>query len=293
MVYGHVGTLGSTMRRGSIQAWRHGEALLEHGCLLSGEPSSVPRHVHDEFQISVELTGPVQYQIEGRSQRVEAGELIVISPGVAHEMSDPGPRSPVGEYRVAYVPVEMVRALTAGAGCALRDASVITQAEIVSRFSTYHQASQHGLLRRELDALLASFLTVVRPLLDASPSLLPIRRRFTCELYARLDSAKDFLLRDLTSNPSVMELSEHAKLGVSEMNREFSRRFGIPPHRFLLGARIDRAKRMLLRGDAINAVAFATGFVDQAHFTRHFKRIVQITPGNYIALRERTYKTRT
>ncbi|MEO0537631.1 MAG: helix-turn-helix transcriptional regulator [Cyanobacteria bacterium P01_A01_bin.123] len=36
-------------------------------------------------------------------------------------------------------------------------------------------------------------------------------------------------------------------------------------------------------GQAIADVAIDTGFADQSHFTRHFKRFVRVTPGQYVS----------
>ena len=63
--------------------------------------------------------------------------------------------------------------------------------------------------------------------------------------------------------------------------RCFSRRFGIAPHRYLLGRRIDAARGRLLQGEPIAQVATGVGFHDQAHLTRHFKRHVGTTPARY------------
>lgn len=60
--------------------------------------------------------------------------------------------------------------------------------------------------------------------------------------------------------------------------RTFSREFGIAPHQYLVTRRIDRARRLLLAGGPPHAVAAATGFHDQSHLTRHFKRVVGTTP---------------
>ena len=63
--------------------------------------------------------------------------------------------------------------------------------------------------------------------------------------------------------------------------RCFSRAFGIPPHRYLLGRRIDAARRRLLAGEPVAQVAVNVGFHDQAHLTRHFKRHVGTTPARF------------
>ena len=53
------------------------------------------------------------------------------------------------------------------------------------------------------------------------------------------------------------------------------------PHAYVIGRRIDLARRLMLRGDAPADVATAVGFYDQAHFSRHFKRHTATTPASY------------
>lgn len=63
--------------------------------------------------------------------------------------------------------------------------------------------------------------------------------------------------------------------------RVFSREFGQGPHQYLIGCRVDLARRMLLKDVAPKTVAAATGFHDQSHLTRHFKRILGTGPGRF------------
>jgi AraC-like DNA-binding protein len=61
----------------------------------------------------------------------------------------------------------------------------------------------------------------------------------------------------------------------------FSREFGIAPHQYLLSRRLDHARGLLLDGMPPSLVAAVTGFYDQPHLTRHFKRFLGISPGRY------------
>jgi AraC-like DNA-binding protein len=63
--------------------------------------------------------------------------------------------------------------------------------------------------------------------------------------------------------------------------RAFSGAYGIAPHQYLMSRRVGRARRLLLEGRAPGEVAAVTGFFDQAHLTRHFKKLVGVTPGRY------------
>ncbi|GAB3182894.1 hypothetical protein GCM10027162_39490 [Streptomyces incanus] len=65
--------------------------------------------------------------------------------------------------------------------------------------------------------------------------------------------------------------------------RAFSGAYGIASHRYLMSRRVGRARRLLLDGRAPSEVAVATGFYDQTHLTRPFRKLVGVTPGRYRA----------
>jgi len=56
----------------------------------------------------------------------------------------------------------------------------------------------------------------------------------------------------------------------------------MPPHAYQVRIRVEAARRMLLSGFAIATVAAELGFADQSHFTRHFRRVMGITPAQYV-----------
>jgi AraC-like DNA-binding protein len=53
------------------------------------------------------------------------------------------------------------------------------------------------------------------------------------------------------------------------------------PHAYQRQARIRLAIDLIRRGDRLSEVAAATGFADQAHLTRSFRRAMGVTPGMY------------
>ena len=78
-------------------------------------------------------------------------------------------------------------------------------------------------------------------------------------------------------------LAERAGLNRFQALRSFKKRYGLPPHAYQLCLRVTRARRMLLEGAPPADVAAHCGFVDQSHFNRHFKRIMGVTPMQYVA----------
>ena len=61
----------------------------------------------------------------------------------------------------------------------------------------------------------------------------------------------------------------------------FQQTYGVPPHRYLIVARIEAVKVLLRSGETPADAASACGFADQSHMTRHFRSIVGTTPARY------------
>lgn len=80
---------------------------------------------------------------------------------------------------------------------------------------------------------------------------------------------------------TLRQASELVHAHPAHMVRMFSREFGISPHRYLTGLRVDLARRLLLDGMAPSMAAAAAGFCDQSHLNRSFKRVLGTTPGKY------------
>jgi AraC family transcriptional regulator len=75
-------------------------------------------------------------------------------------------------------------------------------------------------------------------------------------------------------------LADLAKLSRSYFCRAFKVSTGLAPHQWQLQVRIAKAKELLLEGKiSLAEIAFATGFADQAHFTRTFSRAIGCSPG--------------
>ena len=92
---------------------------------------------------------------------------------------------------------------------------------------------------------------------------------------------KQFIL-DAPENKFLLEDMAQS-LGVSpyHMIRQFKRACGLTPHQFLIQARVRKAQKLLEAGKSVIEAAYATGFCDQSHFDRCFRKIVRLTPYEY------------
>jgi AraC-like DNA-binding protein len=96
----------------------------------------------------------------------------------------------------------------------------------------------------------------------------------------QLRRAKEMFKADLSENLSLRRAAEACKLSVSHFARAFKASTGVPPHQWLMTARIDMARELLAYSvTPLVEVAGTCGFADQSHFSRVFARVVGISPG--------------
>ena len=98
----------------------------------------------------------------------------------------------------------------------------------------------------------------------------------------RLNRVVDFMRQNYAREIRLRELAELAGMSPHYFCELFKKSTGFSPHQYSIRCRIDRAK-ILLRSPhfTIRQVAKATGFVDQSHFTKVFRRIVGVTPTQF------------
>jgi len=100
------------------------------------------------------------------------------------------------------------------------------------------------------------------------------------ELLRRLLRAKDRM--DAASHEAwpVQRLARVSRVSAAHFARSFKQAFGLPPHRYLLTRRIERATALLRETDRpITEIAFGTGWESLGTFGRTFRDVTGASPG--------------
>lgn len=91
--------------------------------------------------------------------------------------------------------------------------------------------------------------------------------------------AIEYMQAHLSQDITLADLSKITHASPSHLGRLFKRSTKLTPHQFLIRLRAMHARELLLSQDmTISEVALQSGFVDQSHLNRHFKRIFGVTP---------------
>jgi AraC family transcriptional regulator len=81
---------------------------------------------------------------------------------------------------------------------------------------------------------------------------------------------------------SLATLAQLVRLSSYHFCRAFKKSFGIPPHRYHTGRRVERVKTLLVKPAAsIADIGLVLGFSDASSFTSAFRKATGLTPSCY------------
>jgi AraC family transcriptional regulator len=113
-------------------------------------------------------------------------------------------------------------------------------------------------------------------------------RRLPCRTGGALPRVKlravfEYIEEHVNADLTLEQLAATAHLSAYHFTRQFKAATGLPPHRYVIARRIERAQHLLRASDdlPLSEIATRTGFADQSHFSNHFKRIVGLTPRQF------------
>jgi AraC-like DNA-binding protein len=238
-------------------------------------------HAHDELAIGVVESGAVRTRIGSASVVVPAGSLIVVNPGEIHtgEAID---RSGY-RYRMMYLGSDVMARLTDRlTDASLADRLSITRPRIddvglAARFARAHASCESDTDRFVTESLLVDAIGEVLTRYAA-----PVRVPSEDAASARIVRVvREYLEEQCTRVVTLAELARLTGLSPFYVSRTFRAAVGVPPYAYLSLVRVRRARELIARGHPPSAVTHEAGFSDQSHFTKQFKRVVGMPPGQY------------
>jgi transcriptional regulator GlxA family with amidase domain len=95
----------------------------------------------------------------------------------------------------------------------------------------------------------------------------------------RLNRVMEYIHSNLARDVRIESIARAAALSAFHFARAFKRTTGMTPHRYLVHARIERAKELMRETrKGLAEIAVEAGFVDQSHMTNVFRRLTGATP---------------
>ncbi|GAA3082454.1 AraC family transcriptional regulator [Streptosporangium carneum] len=245
------------------------------------------RHAHDGYAIGVIVSGVEEFDYRGARHRAGAGSVVLVDPEQAHTGHAGEPDG--WAYRMLYPSVEVIAEiaaeLLAGRGTPYFPEAVVSNPHSATLLRAAHDAAERGDDLASSTLARAAFGTLLRH----HAGRLPPETQLSDDPRA-VRLAREILHERLVDPPTLEDLALAVRSKPFALIRAFKAATGLPPHAYLNTLRVQRARGLLDSGVPPSQVAGDVGFTDQAHLTRHFKRMVGVPPAAY--QRAGTYKTR-
>ena len=258
-------------------AWIRPPALGGWEYLIAHQSRHLWTVHHETYTICASPTFGHAWKYRGREHALPGRGSMLMEPGELHRtLAVP----PVTIFKVAIIPPDHVAAAAGDLGLAgaphLKIAQTPDPALTRAVWRLGEAAEQGDCPPLELETLQAGI--VARLLTHAERAPRADGRANEPRAVAR---AKAYLRDNLGERVTLGELAAAAALSRFRLVHAFAAAVGLPPHAYQLQLRIERARQLLQDGLPAAQTAAELGFVDQAHFIRHFKKIMRVTPGEY------------
>ncbi|WP_307836781.1 helix-turn-helix transcriptional regulator [Acrocarpospora phusangensis] len=260
---------GMAARHELVKAWRPAVKGIAEVLHARFTEHAYPMHVHSSWTVLIIDSGAVRYDLDRHEHGALTKLVTLLPPYVPHN----GRAADGHGFRKRVLYLDRSQLADHLIGPAV-DHPAIVDPTLRGRIDhLHHTLTSPG---DELEA--ETTLTLIRDRLLHHLSRTHPHAGTDPRLAHRLRDLLDSRIREgLTLDEAAQLLSRHP----THLVRAFSREFAMAPHQYLTARRVDRARRLLLQGLPASIVAVETGFYDQPHLTRHFKRILGVSPARY------------
>lgn len=233
-------------------------------------------HRHDTYALGYTISGVQSFTYRGARADSQSGNAMILHPDEVHDGragAEPGFR-----YRMAYIEPRLITDALRGRTNTLPfiRSAVSSDRHLLRALSRALADLDHALEPLECDRIIAAIADALLALDTSLP-----KRTTSATSATAVDLAREFLDEHFTRTVASEELEAVTGLDRYALARHFRLRLGTSPYRYLTMRRLDRAKSAIITGHSLVEAAFMSGFADQSHMTRQFKRAFGLTPGHW------------
>lgn len=241
-----------------------------------------PKHSHDVFAFGIVERGVQATEYKGATHIAVAGEVCLVNPGEVHTGYTADEQG--WSYRCCYPDTGLVSGIALQGygrtrGLPYFPSPVIRDRVIYDHFyRLFNEIEEFEHVLGLQERLIAAISAVLERHGAYNGFLSPPHDGDA----RHIKRACDYIEEHWADQTRLEDIAAAAEIDCFCLIRTFKRCMGMTPHAYLMQRRIDKGKRLLQSGLSPAQVAVDSGFFDQSHFTKQFKRYTGVTPSGYI-----------
>jgi AraC-like DNA-binding protein len=253
--------------------------FIEARSIEDGRKVCYSMHSHEVFSIGAITSGQSTYLHEKSMYTISTGTVVLMNPGEVHACN-PIEDQP-WSYIMLYVDAQWLASVQQACGDT-QDEGFQPVAAAYSRspelfaglLSLYEVLTNPALSSQHKHEAALAYFTLMQRTLGTTTERVGKSNH-------KIERAAAYINLHFLRPIRLEEICEAASLSEAYLIRAFEQRYHMTPHAYLINRRVQHAQAQLRSGARIADIAHQTGFADQAHFQKVFKKHLAATPGQY------------
>lgn len=237
-----------------------------HGYNIS---NSFPVHFHATYTIGIVEKGERIFNYRNESTIVQKNDLFLIQPFEPHSCQSPDKKA--HSYKI--ISFESLSEIINPYFRKL----LIKNEELTEKIKMFHTLAEFNNTSSEITSLWDAIKLQLTEIAEPENSTIETKTN-----KAGIKKAKEFIKINCVEQISLNQAAEVANMSEFHFNRLFHQMIGMSPYAYLLFCRVKKSQELLIQGGSVTGTAYETGFFDQSHFIRLFRKHTGVTPGSFL-----------
>lgn len=238
-------------------------------------------HSHDTYTLAITTQGVQSFNYRGELRHSLPGEVVILHPDETHD-GQAGTDDPFAYRAITIDPVD-VQNILQGFSLPFLDGGVTKQPQFIEIAKKLLSEFNRPLEKLEHQDLIYAFANCLQQ--TTSNSI-----KHTQANYRAMKRVREYIDDIITIDSSLPvditldELAVISDYSKWQVTRDFRALYGTTPYRYVTLKRLQKAKSLIELGIPLSQVSLSSGFADQSHMTRHFKKCFGTTPKTWANL---------
>jgi AraC-like DNA-binding protein len=238
------------------------------------------KHIHEEYAIGVVSNGFMDLSFKGTNKSINKKYIMTFNPDTMHSNWSINKNS-YTQMAIYFHPTFLAKFLEES----FNDKEIFFKDKLLENESLSNELTSlindyenNDLLTLEYECrIIELFNKILTTNADSNQSI-SSKNSWSSNIIVK---AKEYMQDNINENITLDDIAQELKLSKFHFSRIFKEETHFSPHTYLMIKRLEKAKQELQNGISISQVAQLSGFSDQSHLNKRFKKYLGVTPLKY------------